>query len=305
MMGKQIYRKAMADIAPSENLLRQTAVRMQNVQADRRKRVMRLKRYRVLGVTLSAVCSFVFLMTSEQFRREDTPLSTEIPLAIVQPGIEGTDDNASRDLSAVMAKINSYYVPFQASEYAPVRAPYPYFPLEYEELKQESASIVKVTIQETGVYKDKDIAYNPRASFGTYIYVARVESVLYGTDIKEETLIPITELAWAMPGERVDETEWSFKPYTARPLQELKSGEQYVLFLGEKDGKKTYPLIGNGFGAFSLEEMKREASSYTLDQLREMHQVNTKETNTPMLNNLVYRLFAVETYNEFEAKLNK
>ncbi|XID90594.1 hypothetical protein ACF3MZ_18855 [Paenibacillaceae bacterium WGS1546] len=304
-MTKQIYRKAMASIVPSDILLRKTAVRMQNVQADRRKRVMRLKRYSLSGSALLAVCAFVVLMTGEQLRHDDTPLSTGTPSVIIQPSIEGGNEEAAIDSSTVMDKIKSYFVPFQASEYVPVRAPFPIFPLEYEELKQESSAIVKVTIKDVGVYRDKEVAYNPRASFGTYIYVTEVESVLHGTGIKEETLIPITELAWAMPGEQVDEPEWSFKPYTARPLQELKSGEQYVLFLGKKDGKETYPLIGNGFGAFSLEEMKREASSYTLDQLREMHQVNMEETSTPMLNNLVYRLFALETYHEFKAELNK
>lgn len=304
-MGKQIYRKAMAAIAPSEILLRQTAVCMQNVQADRRKRVMRLKRYSLAGSALLAVCTFVIMMTGEQFHHEDTPLSTSVPSAIVQPSIEGANKGASIDSTAVMARIKSFFVPFQASEYTPVRAPAPYFPLEYEALKRESSAIVKVTIKDIGVYRDKDAAYNPRASFGTYIYVAQVESVLHGTGIKEETLIPITELAWAMLGEQTDEPEWSFKPYTGRPLQELKSGEQYVLFLGKKDGRETYPLVEDGFGAFSLEEMKHEASNYTLAQLREMHQVNMEETSSPMLNNLVYRLFAVETYHEFETELNK
>lgn len=304
-MGKQLYRKAMRAIAPSESLMRDTAVRMQNMQASQRRRHMHLKRYSLSGSALLAICTFVVLMTGEQLRHDDTPLSTDTPPVIIQPDIESANKEAALDSSAVMARIKSYFVPFQASEYVPVRAPFPIFPLEYEELEQESSAIVKVTIKDVGVYRDKEVAYNPRASFGTYIYVAQVESVLHGTGTKEETLIPITELAWAMPGEQVDEPKWSFKPYTARPLKELKSGEQYVLFLGEKDGKETYPLIGNGFGAFSLEEMKREASSYTLDHLREMHKVNMEETSTPMLNNLVYRLYALETYHEFKDELNK
>lgn len=69
--------------------------------------------------------------------------------------------------------------------------------------------------------------------------------------------------------------------------------------------KRTRRRCIHSSGTASGEEMKHEASSYTLNQLREMHQVNMEETSTPMLTNLVYRLFALETYHEFEAELNK
>lgn len=303
-MNKQNYRKAMESIVPSDILIRRTAILMQQHRNDGRQLNMRLKRYGIPAAALLAACSIILLVVM-QAENGKAPQLTWNPLGADQPIVEGGPTQPSEiDTSLIMQQIESYYVPFQASQYIPVRAPFPHFPLEYETLKQESSVIVKVTIKDLGIYREKDTAYNPRASFGTYIYVALVESVLYGEGLEEQTLIPISEIAWAMPDEQ-KEAAWSFKPYTARPLQELKQGEQYVLFLSEKDRKETYPVAGNGIGVFSLKEMEDEAKSYTIDQLRELHYTNLEKTSQPMLDNLVYRLFALETYNEFDADLNK
>lgn len=316
----KLYRSAIDGIQPPPQLQQKTAADMRAVSM--RKRSLRQLNVssaagssalrRVIGVgSWTMVVSIMIVLVVWFMEKPDDQsgwLASELPQNVEQTLLAEVPSSAEQALP----QIARYYVPFQASQYQSVKAPYPRYPMTYEELKGESDVIVLVTVEEAGVYREKSQAYHPRASFGTYIYSVKVEQVLegklHGSTVEgvresENVQIAIIEQAWAMLSGNSDagEPQWSFTPYTARAdaARPVERGQQYVMFLRAEDERGFHPVTSNGFGLFPLSYIQREAEQHSVRQMEQLYHEELEKTSKPMQDDLLYRLFSVYIYDEF------
>ena len=203
----------------------------------------------------------------------------------------------------MLPEIKSNYVAFNATEFNPEKCPGPRIPQSYQELKNGSSAVLIVTIKDVGVYRRTEEQYNPKASFGTYIYTAKVDKILSGNIyINVNDLIPIAELAWAAPtfnGKEI--VKWNFTPYSSRAndVINIETEKHYVVFLSAKDETGCYQIPFNGFGIFSVDYISDVASKTTVDEIKGEYNYVGETTNVPIKDDNLYRLSSLYIKEQF------
>ncbi|MCL6456664.1 MAG: hypothetical protein K6T85_01535 [Gorillibacterium sp.] len=297
-MIKLVYRKAFDEITADQALLVQTTEKMG--KAHRAKKHPAFRQYAV-------ICAFVGVLLILALVRMES-LQVQTP-ATARPSAGETAtspaDMSGNILAALLPNVASHYVPFQATSYGGSKAPAPFFPFSYQELQESSVAVLLVTVEDIGVYRKNEEAYQPKASFGTYLYTVKVDRVLQGqADTDNGDHLAIAERAWADPvqaGQVENIVDWQFSPYTfrAEATRTLATGKQYVVFLQAKDETGCYPPASNGFGIFPIDYIDQEAARSVLPELEEQYKLMVKTTRAPMEHDLLFRLSSLYVKRDF------
>lgn len=296
-MSKHMYRRAFDEIKPSPQLIQDTTANALKPQLSMKK--SKYQRYAIASSLLVVV--LLVGMVSLQINHNGTWGNQVDNIASQLPDNQGLTPNSALNKPILPQGLNNY-VPFHANEYVMSKAPAPKQPLTYSELIQQSQIIVLGTIDDIGVYRHKDEQYNPKASFGTYIYTLKVDKVLSG-NLEEgvDRVIPIAERAWAKPkdeSEQKDIKEWSFSPYTGRPNEAaiLEKGKQYVMLLSGTDASGVYAVPFDGYGIFPVDYIEQESSNHSLVELQGLLQ---NADDTPLKADLLYKIYSLYIKEEY------
>jgi hypothetical protein len=284
-MNKDIFKKAVESITADHELIDRTKVRIKNETAIK---------FPAWGRRFIASGAFMAVLMIGVLVYNKLPLY-EHGKTTENPDIPASD--------ALLPEIKNNYIAFNAAEYNPVKCPAPGIPQSYQELKNQSSAVLVVTIKNIGVYRMASEQYNPKASFGTYIYTAKIDKILGGNIEKNvNDLIPVSEQAWAAPTFKGKEiVKWNFLPYSNRSndTRILKTGEQYVVFLSNKDETGCYSVPFNGFGIFPVGYINEVASKTTVQEIKEKYGYTRESTNTPLKDDNLYRLSSLYVNEQF------
>lgn len=287
-MNKGILKKAVDSITVDQELVEKTKARMKDETTINA--ATWSKRFIAVGA-----CMAVFIMGVLLYNK--LPLYNQGKVAD-KPIISAND--------TLLPEVKSNYVAFNATEFSPVKCPSPRIPRNYQQLKNESSTVLIVTIKDIGVYRRTAEQYNPKASFGTYIYTAKIDKILSGAISKNvNDLIPIAEQAWADPtfnGKEI--VKWNFTPYSCRAdnVRNMETEKQYVVFLSVKDETGCYQIPFNGFGIFPVDYINDVASKTTVDEIKGEYNYVGETTNVPLKDANLYRLSSLYIKEQF---LNK
>lgn len=291
-MNKDVYKKALDDINAPEELISKTYERMRG-----KNRSVYLRPATALALLLPLVIFSLFLIKPQASNKK--PSAKDIyDSAYMNPA----DSKAPNPL---LNQIAENYVPFSASQFSDPKCLSPYSPRSFEELEGSSSIIILCTLEASGVYRDKTESYNPKASFGTYIYTVRIDKILKGNPgEKPGDLIAIKEKAFAHPDYKKGSHEiekWNFYPYTARAMEAgiLNPQKQYVMFLQGKDETSLYTLTPSGFGIFPLEYIESLPKTTSPSQLEKGLKKVKGVILEPLKDDILYKLCAMHVKEEF------
>lgn len=315
-MNMNLYKEAMKEIAVNPELIRETASRMREMPFTEQLRRRRIRRNAFISglaamVAAAAVLWLPGIGLKAPYSGQSSHLSSGSDGAVA-PDVAldhdaGQERRVERDHPGELPQIDEYYVPFQPSEETSGKLKAPSLPFTYEELKQESRTIILGTIRDAGVYRKKEQPLNPKFSvnMANYIYTVHIDRLLSGSLPESEgDTVAVGEPAVAFLQSESRDAEqplWRFVPYTSRPeaAEILETGKSYVLFLNEKDDTDVYRLSWDGFGVFPLDYIAEQAENHSLEELREQYRHVEEVTRAPMENDLLYRLCSLYVQEEF------
>lgn len=81
--------------------------------------------------------------------------------------------------------------------------------------------------------------------------------------------------------------------------RELQPGQQYILFVGERNEQETYPLSSDGFGVFALSDIAAEFSPDAVSQLEQLALELRDSQHNPMIDHALHRLMGQCAFREY------